>query len=59
MLHETCTGLSEIHNHNEKSTPLVGACLYMYTKLQTQWHIHCCHRWLNSLYGSLLNSQWS
>jgi len=36
MLHETCTGLSEIHNHNEKSTPLVGACLYMYTKLQTQ-----------------------
>ena len=29
-----CTGLSEITNHNEQSTPLLGA--YTYTKLQTQ-----------------------
>jgi len=28
-------GLSEILNHNEQSTPLLGANLYMYTKLQT------------------------
>ena len=59
MLHDTCTGLSEIHNHNEELTPLLGACMYMYTKLQTNWHIHCCHRCLNSLYESLPNSQWS
>jgi len=29
------TGLSEIHNHNEQSSPFLGACIYMYTKLQT------------------------
>ena len=31
----------------------------MYTKLKTQWHIHCCHRWRNLLYERLLNSPWS
>jgi len=36
------TGLSEILN--EQSTPLLGAVMYMYTKLQTQWHVLCCHR---------------
>ena len=30
------TGLSEILNHNEQSTPLLVAIMYMYTKLQTQ-----------------------
>jgi len=38
------TGLSEILNRNERSAPLLGA--FMYTKLQTQWHIHCCDGWL-------------
>jgi len=38
------TGLSEILNHNEQSSPLLGA--YMYANLQTRWHIHCCCRWL-------------
>jgi len=41
-----CTWLSEIINHTEQPTPLLGACRY--NKLQTQWHNHCCHRWLNS-----------
>jgi len=59
ILHETCWGFSEIHNHNERLTPLLGAYMHMYTKLQTQWHIQCYHIWLNSLYESLLNSQWS
>jgi len=31
---DMCTGLSEIHNHTEQLTPLLGS--YMYTKLQTQ-----------------------
>jgi len=36
-----------ILNHNEQSTLLLVT--YMYTKLQTQWHIWCCQGWLNSL----------
>jgi hypothetical protein len=59
MLHEMCRGLSEIHNHNGRLTPLLVAYTCMYTKLQTQWHIHCCHRWLNSLFECILNSRWS
>jgi len=31
----------------------------MYTKLQIQWHIQCCHRWLNSLSHTLLHSHYS
>jgi len=50
-------GLSEILNHNERLTSLLGA--YMYTKLQTRWHIHCCQRWLNSLSQTLLHSHYS
>jgi len=38
------TGLSEILNHNERSSAHLGA--YMYTKLQTWWRIHCCRDWL-------------
>jgi len=34
------TGLSEILNHNNRSSPLLVA--YVYTKLQTRWHIQCC-----------------
>jgi len=39
-----CTGLSEILNHNVQSTLLLEAIMYMCTKLQTRWHICCCHR---------------
>jgi len=39
-----CTGLSGILNHNEQSSLLLVAIMYMYTKLQTQWHVCCCHR---------------
>jgi hypothetical protein len=52
-----CTGLSEILNHSERSFPLLRP--YMYTKLQTSWHIHCCHGWLNSLPQGLLHSHCS
>jgi hypothetical protein len=52
---DVCTGLSEILNRNEQSIPLL--CAYMYTKLQTWWHIHCCHKWLNSLSRTILRSQ--
>jgi len=41
---DVCTGLSEILNHNDQSAPLLGAFMYMYTKLQTRCHIRCCHR---------------
>jgi len=41
------TGLSEILNHSKRSSQHLGA--YMYTKLQTRWHIHCGYRWLKSL----------
>ena len=34
---DICTGLSEIHNHNEQLTVLLGA--YVYTKLQTVTYI--------------------
>jgi len=39
-----CTGLSEVLIHNEKSSQILGVFMYMYTKLQTQWHIRCCQR---------------
>jgi len=38
------TGLSDILNHKDQSAPLLVAIMYMYTKLQTQWHVRCCHR---------------
>ena len=41
------TGLSEILNHNGWSYALLGA--YMYTKLQTRWHVLCCYGWLHLL----------
>jgi len=37
LTRDVCAGLSEIYNHNEKSTPILVT--YMYTKLRTQWHI--------------------
>jgi len=52
---EMCTGLSEIPNHYEKSTLLLVS--YMYTKVQTWWHIECSQGWLNSLSHPLLHSQ--
>jgi len=39
-----CTGLSEILNHDKQSAPLLVAVMCIYTKLQTQWHVCCCHR---------------
>jgi len=33
---DMCTGLSDILNHNDLSTLLLVAVMYMYTKLQTQ-----------------------
>ena len=51
------TGLWEILSDNEQPTLLLGA--QMYTKLHTQWHIQCCHRWLNSLSETLLHSHCS
>jgi len=39
---DKCT-CNYILNHNEQLTPLIVAAMYMYTKLQTQWHSHCCH----------------
>ena len=58
MKHDTCGGLSEMLNHNEWLTLLLWAYVWMCTKLQTQWHVHCCHKWQNSVCESLLNSQW-
>jgi len=50
---DTCIWLAEILNHNEKSTPLLGA--YTCTKLQTRWLIQCCCGWLNSFSQTLLH----
>jgi len=36
---DMCT-CSYILNHNEQSTLLSVAVMYVYTKLQTQWHVH-------------------
>jgi hypothetical protein len=44
--------------HNEQSAQLSGAYMYMYTKLQTQWHIHC-QVWLISLSQTLLHNHCS
>jgi len=57
MTCNVCTRLSEILSHNEQSALLLGS--YMYTRLQTQLHIQCCHRWLNSISHTLLYSQCS
>jgi len=35
------TGLSEIFNHNERTSPLLVA--YTYTTLETWWRSHCCY----------------
>jgi hypothetical protein len=51
------TGLPEIFNHNEQSTPHLGA--YMYTKLESQWHILCRYWWLHSLSDTLQHSRCS
>jgi len=48
-------GLSEILNHNARSSGLLGA--YMYTKLQTWWQIHCYHGLQNSLSHTLITTQ--
>jgi len=50
------TGLSEIIDHNEQSA--LPLCAHMYTKLQTQWHFRCCHRWLNSPSQTLIHSHY-
>ena len=50
------TGLSEIINHYERSSPLLVACTY--TKLQTWWRGQCS-RCLNSLAHTLLHSHCS
>ena len=55
MGHEACV---QAYN-NEQSAQFSGACMDMYTKIQTQWHIHCCHRWLNSLSQTLLHSHYN
>jgi len=39
-----CTGLSDILNRNDQSPLLLVSVMYMYTKLQTQQHVCCCHR---------------
>jgi len=52
-----CTGLSEIFNHNERSSPILAA--YTYTKLQTRWHIQLCYGCLNLLSHTLLHSHCS
>jgi hypothetical protein len=54
MWHETC-----VQSYNEQSARLSGAYMYMYTNLQTQWHIHCCYRWLISLSQTFLQSHCS
>jgi hypothetical protein len=48
-MNETCVQ----SYHNEQSAQLSGAYMYMYTKLQTQWHIHC-QVWLISLSQTFL-----
>jgi len=48
------TGLSEILIRNEQSTPFLVA--FVYTDIQTRWHIHCCYRWPNLLCRTLLHS---
>jgi len=35
------TGLSEIFNHNEQSSPLLAG--YVYTKLEPWWSSQCCY----------------
>jgi len=41
---DVLTRLSEILDYNKQSILLSGAIMYMYTKSQIWWHIHCCHR---------------
>jgi len=48
-----CTGLPDILNHNGKWTPILQT--FVYSKLQTWRHIHCSHRWINSLSHTLLH----
>jgi len=38
------TELSDILNYNNQPSLLLVAVMCMYTKLQTQWHVSCCHR---------------
>ena len=51
------TAISEILIRREKFSPLLAA--YVYTKLQTGWHIHCCYRRVNSLCQNVLRSHCS